>query len=139
MSSSSDGPKPGRRVFLLGGLGAGLAAGALGGWAAAQAFMQGRASARDADLSLTDKQALSTYCNFARVTATAEEVIIDFCLNPNPFAEGRQELPVSQRVVLNFVTAKELFEALGKAVLEQEKAHGPIELDVKKRVKPGRK
>ena len=50
---------------------------------------------------------------FCRVTATPEEVILDFGLNPQPFATGRQEVKANQRIVMNFYTAKRLLTALG--------------------------
>ena len=40
--------------------------------------------AQQAEIILNEKDAHAAYSNFARVTSTAEEVIIDFCLNPNP-------------------------------------------------------
>ena len=42
-----------------------------------------------AEIVLNDRDAHSAYSNFARVTATPEEVIIDFALNPNPFVPGQ--------------------------------------------------
>jgi len=41
------------------------------------------------------------YSNFCRVTATPEEVILDFGLNPQPFASGAQPVKANQRTVLN--------------------------------------
>ena len=69
-------------------------------------------AAGQAEIVLNEKGANIAYSNFARVTSTAEEVIIDFCLNPNPFSTGRQEIPVAQRLIMNFYTAKR-FSALG--------------------------
>src|SRR5437763_185449 len=46
--------------------------------------------------------------NFAHVTATPEEVILDCALNLNPFQSGRQEVQVTQRLIVNFSTAKRL-------------------------------
>ena len=37
-----------------------------------------------AEVLLNDREAHVAYSNFARVTATPEEVIVDFALNPNP-------------------------------------------------------
>ena len=86
-----------------------------------------------AEIVLDEKDAHIAYSNFARVTSTAEEVIIDFCLNPNPFHTGRQEIPVSQRLIMNFYTAKRLFSALGMTLQRHEGTFGPIELDIRKR------
>jgi hypothetical protein len=125
-----------RRTFLLGGASVGLAAGTVIGWLAAHRLPY--LLLGDPVPSTPEKSPPSGYANFARVTSTAEEVIIDFCLNSNPFAEGRQEIKVSQRLIMNFPTAKQLFLALGTTVQEHENAHGLIELDIRKRAKRGR-
>lgn len=90
-----------------------------------------------AEIVLIEKDAHAAYSNFARVTSTAEEVIIDFCLNPNPFATGRQEINVSQRLIMNFYTAKRLFSALGMTLQRHEGTFGPIELDIRRRAQQG--
>lgn len=82
-----------------------------------------------------DATAAASYANFARVTATPEEVIVDFALNPQPFATGEQHVKVSQRLVLNFYTTKRLLGALQSTLERHESAFGPIELDVRKRAK----
>jgi hypothetical protein len=85
------------------------------------------------EVVLIEKDAHAAYSNFARVTSTAEEVIMDFCLNPNPFHQGRQELSVSQRLILNFFTAKRLWSALGMTLQRHEATFGAIELDIRRR------
>jgi hypothetical protein len=92
-----------------------------------------------ANVKLDDENAAAFYANFARVTATPEEVIIDFALNPQPFATGEQLVKVSHRSVMNFYTTKRLFGALEITLKRHEDAFGPIELDVRKRAKPGYK
>src|SRR5205085_1876302 len=89
---------------------------------------------QQAEIVLLEKNANIAYSNFARVTSTAEEVIIDFCLNANPFGTGHQELVVSQRLIMNFYTAKRLFSAMGMTLQRHEQTFGPIELDVRRRV-----
>jgi hypothetical protein len=89
--------------------------------------------AERAEIVLNDKGAHAAYSNFARVTATPEEVIVDFALNPHPFQTGRQEVNVSQRLIMNFYTAKRLFTALGMTLQRHEQNFGPIELDVRRR------
>jgi len=54
------------------------------------------------EMLVHDKDAHAAYANFARVTATPEEVIVDFALNPNPFAQGKQEINVNNRLIMNF-------------------------------------
>jgi ribosomal protein L31 len=92
-----------------------------------------QAQQQQAEIVLLEKDAHVAYSNFARVTSTAEEVIIDFCLNPNPFHTGRQEITVSQRLIMNFYTAKRLFSAMGMTLQRHEQTFGPIELDIRRR------
>ncbi len=86
------------------------------------------------EIVLNDREAHSAYSNFARVTATPEEVIVDFALNPNPFVQGRHEVKISQRLIMNFYTAKRLCRALVATLQRIEASFGPIELDVQRRV-----
>lgn len=76
------------------------------------------------------------YANFARVSGTPEELVLDFGLNPSPF--GAQNIPVkvSQRLVMNYFTAKRLWAALGLSLQRHEQAFGVLETDVNKRILP---
>ena len=85
------------------------------------------------EVVVDESWAHAAYANFARVTATPEEVIVDFALNPQPFATGRQEVKVSQRLIMNFYTAKRLLGALQMTIQRHEGAFGAIELDVRRR------
>jgi hypothetical protein len=87
-----------------------------------------------AEIVLNERDAHTAYSNFARVTATPEEVIIDFALNPNPFAQGKHEVKITQRLILNFFTAKRLCRALLATLQRIEASFGPIELDVQRRM-----
>src|SRR4051794_26066803 len=91
------------------------------------------ATGQQPEVVLNDKGAHAAYSNFARVTATPEEVIIDFGLNPNPFLQGKQEVAVSQRLIMNFYTAKRLLSALGMTLQRHEATFGSVELDVRRR------
>ena len=42
---------------------------------------------QQAEVHVDDTGALPSYSNFCRVTATPEEVILDFGMNPQPFAQ----------------------------------------------------
>jgi hypothetical protein len=75
-----------------------------------------------------------TYANFCRITATPEEMILDFALNTQPFATGRQDVKVSQRIVMNVYTTKRLLAAIGMTIQRHEQTFGAIELDVRRRV-----
>jgi hypothetical protein len=85
------------------------------------------------EVYVDDSGTLPSYSNFCRVTATPEEVILDFGLNPQPFATGRQDVKANQRIVMNFYTAKRLLTALGMTIQRHEGTFGAIELDVRRR------
>ncbi len=91
-------------------------------------------AAQPNEVAVDDSGTSPIYVNFCRVTATPEEVILDFGLNPQPFATGKQEVRASQRIVMNFFTAKRVLMALGMTVQRQEQTFGAIELDVNRRV-----
>ena len=76
------------------------------------------------------------YANFARVTGSPEELILDFGLNPQPFGAQTAPIMIQRRLVLNFFTAKRLLAALSMAVQRHEMAFGVLETDVNKRVTP---
>src|SRR5262249_9571578 len=50
-----------------------------------------------AEVVVDDSASSPTYSNFCRVTATPEEVILDFALNPQPFATGKHEVKANHR------------------------------------------
>src|SRR5437763_5762559 len=85
------------------------------------------------EVVVDDSATLPSYSNFCRVTATPEEVILDFGLNPQPFATGRQDVKANQRIVMNFYTSKRLLTALGMTIQRHEGTFGQIELDVRRR------
>ena len=85
------------------------------------------------EVHVDDTGVQPSYSNFCRVTATPEEVILDFGLNPQPFAQGRQDVKAHQRLVMNFYTAKRLLTALGMTIQRHEGTFGSIELDVRRR------
>src|SRR4051812_49647953 len=85
------------------------------------------------EVVVDDSGTVPSYSNFCRVTATPEEVILDFGLNPQPFATGRQDVKAIQRIVMNFYTSKRLLTALGMTIQRHEQTFGSIELDVRRR------
>jgi hypothetical protein len=89
--------------------------------------------AQATEVVVDDSATLPSYSNFCRVTATPEEVILDFGLNPQPFATGRQDVKANQRIVMNFYTAKRLLTALSMTIQRHEGTFGAIELDVRRR------
>lgn len=92
-------------------------------------------------LSLDASGITSGYSNLVQVTGTAEEVILDIGLDrpaigKNPaeaIAPGGRRF--DQRIVLSFPTAKRLFRAIQAAVQRHEALFGPLETDVRRRLK----
>lgn len=87
-----------------------------------------------AEVVVDDSGIQPSYTNFCRVTATPEEVILDFGLNTQPFATGRQDVKASERIVMSLYTSKRLLTALGMTIQRHEQTFGSIELDVRRRV-----
>jgi hypothetical protein len=75
-----------------------------------------------------------TYANFCRVTGTPEELIVDFGLNKQVGGNSPETIQLTQRIIVNFFTAKRLAAALVMAVQRHEQAFGLLETDVQKRV-----
>lgn len=78
------------------------------------------------------------YANFARVSGLPEELILDFGLNPQPAGTAAVPVKISQRLVVNYYTAKRLWMALGAFLQRHEQAFGEVQIDVNKRVIPQR-
>ncbi len=74
------------------------------------------------------------YANFCRVTGTPEELIVDFGLNKQVSGSTPDTVQLTQRIIVNFYTAKRLAGALMMAVQRHEQAFGPLELDISRRV-----
>jgi hypothetical protein len=102
--------------------------------APASAEVAGSAAPQPQQLTLDDSHAVACYANFCRVNGTPEELIIDFGLNAQPFGTPAQPLKVTQRLVINYFTAKRLLAALQVSVQRHESLFGTLEIDVQKRV-----
>lgn len=76
------------------------------------------------------------YANFVRVAGLPEEMVLDFGLNPQPFGSAPAPVKVSQRLIVNYFTAKRMWLALGAFLQRHEQAFGVVEIDVAKRVLP---
>jgi len=87
------------------------------------------------EVVVDDSGANAGYANFCRVSSTPEELILDLGLNPTPYATGKVDVKVTQRIILNHYTAKRLWSALSMALQRHEQAFGVLETDVRKRVK----
>ena len=79
----------------------------------------------------------AAYANFCRVTGTPEELIIDFGLNTQPMGVPTDPIEISERIVMNYYTAKRMMAALQMSLQRHEAAFGVLETDVQKRVMPG--
>jgi hypothetical protein len=74
------------------------------------------------------------YTNFARVTGSPEELILDFGLNTDVTGASNAPIKISERLVMNYYTAKRLWMALGTSLKRQESIFGVLETDVAKRI-----
>ena len=112
-------------------------AGASGGGSGKAAPAAEPQQQQQVQIPVDDSKALTTYSNYYRVAGMAEELIIDFGLNTQPFGVPTEPIPISTRVVINFFTAKRMLHALQLAVQRHEAAFGVLETDIQKRVRPG--
>ncbi len=88
-------------------------------------------------LTMDDSKVNAAYANFCRVTGTAEELVLDFGLNPHPHGPPAEAITVSERIILNYFTAKRMLQVLTLTVQRHEATFGVLETDVQKRVMPG--
>jgi hypothetical protein len=77
---------------------------------------------------------VTSYANFARVTGTPEELILEFGLNTQMMPAQGEAVKLTHRVVLNHYTVKRLLGALQMAVRQHEQVYGLLEIDIQKRV-----
>ncbi len=97
---------------------------------------QAPAQQQQQQLQVDDSHVIATYANFCRVTGSPEELIIDFGLNPQPMMGiPKNPIPVAQRVIVNFYTAKRLLAALNMSIQRHEQVFGVLETDVNKLLK----
>lgn len=85
-------------------------------------------------ITVDDTNTVSSYANFCRVTGSPEELIVDFGMNAQPMGSNDKPVDISQRIILNFYTAKRLLHALHVSVQRHEEVFGKIETDIQKRV-----
>lgn len=91
-------------------------------------------------LRIDERELRTSYANAFRTNGTAEEVMLDFGLNMVNPAVGEGQAPqitfkVTDRVILNYYSAKRLALTLGDLIRRHEKQFGLLELDVSKRSK----
>lgn len=81
-------------------------------------------------------KATVTYSNLCRGIMTAEEIILDFALNPNMSGRVVEEnVEVTSRVVMSFSSAKRLLHLLHAMISRHEQQFGEIPVDPSQRNK----
>jgi len=93
---------------------------------------------RQIRLQVDEREMQTAYANIFRTTMTADEIMLDFGLNlpipsNQPNAQPELLFRVSERVILNYFTAKRLAISLGQLIRRHEQQFGELELDVAKR------
>jgi hypothetical protein len=113
----------------------------LGGYVYSQRDLQKGLGAQPAaaNFAVDPAPAPVSYTNFARVSVTPDEVILDLALQTDMDPEPKQPIRVSNRVVMNYFTAKRFSNALQQVVQQHEATYGLVELDFQKRMLPGAK
>jgi hypothetical protein len=87
-------------------------------------------------IEVDESNLVACYANFCRVTATPEELLIDFGVNSQPSGVPTEAIAITQRIVTNLYTAKRLLHALHLTVQRHETMFGALETDVQKRAQP---
>ena len=101
---------------------------------------------RQVRLRIDDRSLVTNYANAFRTNGTAEEVMVDFGLNSvvpvagserNQQSESEILFKLSDRVILNYYTAKRLAITLGQLIRRHEDQFGELKLNVADRQKGG--
>ena len=100
---------------------------------------EGEQQARQVRIRMDQRDVKTSYANGFFTNGLTNEVILDFGLNmPVPAqADGQQEivLQITDRIILNYYSAKRLALTLGQLVRRHEERFGELELDESKRIK----
>lgn len=84
---------------------------------------------RRGTLNLRYSEAQASYANIAVLTATREEVIMNFGINAAPPTPDRQvNVEITNRIIMSYPSAKRLAITLGNVVQRYESAHGVIQV-----------
>lgn len=106
----------------------------------AQPQTPGQPQQQQIQVQVREDKAHTSYSNMwtVRPTHSAEEIIIDFGVAvPSPERQDAMVLDVQSRIILNYFSAKRLALQLSQIVQRYEQQFGPIELDVRRRLKQG--
>lgn len=90
------------------------------------------------EFAVDSSRLVTVYANFARVTGTPEELVLDFGLNTQMQPNPAEPVKLLHRLVLNYFTAKRLLGALHMAVQQHENTYGALETDIQKRMRQNR-
>jgi len=100
---------------------------------------EGDQPTRQVRIRMDQRDVKTSYANGFFTNGLTNEVILDFGLNmPVPAqADGQQEIvfQITDRIILNYYSAKRLALTLGQLVRRHEDRFGELELDESKRVK----
>ncbi len=101
-----------------------------------EAQAQEQTGQRQVRLRVDERELQTVYANAFRTNGTPDEVMLDFGLNL--MAPAQQEQPeivfkVSNRVIMNYHSAKRLAITLSQLIRRHEEQFGELELDVNKR------
>ena len=88
-------------------------------------------------LRVNQKDMITNYANSFRPVTSMDEVLIDFGINQTvPLNDGKEDSPkaeiifdVSERVIMNFSTAKRLTIAMNQIITAYESKFGEIKLN----------
>lgn len=91
-------------------------------------------------LRVDEREMATAYANAFRTNGSAEEVMLDFginAVNPSSKADAATDVgfKVSNRIILNYYSAKRLALTLSQMIRRHEEQFGPLEMDVAKRKK----
>lgn len=95
-------------------------------------------------LRVDERNLTTSYANAFRTNASADEIIVDFGLNmiiqapqqtPEGDVAGDILFQASNRLVLNFFTAKRLAISLGQLIQRHEQQFGELKLNIADRAK----
>jgi len=86
------------------------------------------------EFSVDSTSLLTGYVNFARMTGTPEELILDVGLNTQMTPSLPEPIKLTHRLALDYYTGKRLLGALFWAVQQHESVYGVLETDIHKRM-----
>jgi hypothetical protein len=85
-----------------------------------------------------DSKAVPLYANFCRSIGTPEELVLDFGLSlQTPVGVPTHPIAITQRIIMNYYSAKRMLQALAVTIQRHEQAFGVLEIDVGRRLRPG--